>query len=110
MAKETISLKTTIYTQFYDFDYSQQLLRKLTFPKAENRSDEVNKACKLLVDKKMNFASLNSGEQFELIKLSGYDQLKNDDISDKDKLVFNIDQRNDQYTISTGIFCGVIIF
>ena len=109
MAKE-ISLKTTIYTQFYDFDYSQQLLRKLTFPKTENRSDEVNKACKLLVDKKMNFASLNSGEQFELIKLSGYDQLKNDDMSDKDKLVFNIDQRNDQYTISTGIFCGVINF
>ena len=110
MTKETISLKTTIYTQFYDFDYSQQLLRKLTFPKAENRSDDVNKACKLLVDKKMNFALLNSGEQFELIKLSGYDQLKNDDMSDKDKLVFNIDQRNDQYTISTGIFCGVINF
>ena len=94
MAKETTSLRTTIYTQFYDFDYSQQLLRKLTFPKVENKSDEVNKACKLLVDKKMNFALLNSSKQFELIKINGYDQLKNDAISDKDKLVFNIYQRN----------------
>ena len=110
MAKDIFNLKTAIYTQFYEFGYSQQILRKNSVDNDETKFDALNSACKLLVDKKMNFASLDSGDRFELIKLPNYDSLKNDNVLNQDKIIFSINQRNEQYTVSTGLYCGSIYF
>ena len=104
MAKET--LKTTIYTQFYDFNRSRKILEENN----EKNKDKIDEACKQLLDKKMYFASLDTSNQFELIKLDNYDALKNDYSSDREKLIFRIEQKNDQYTISTGLYCGMVYF
>ena len=110
MAKEILILKTSIYTQFYDFEFSQQILRKFSVESNETKFDALNNSCKLLLDNKINFVSLNNSDRFELIKLDNYDNLKNDSICDQDKIIFKIDQRNDQYTVSTGLFCGCVYF
>lgn len=109
MAKK-IDLKTTIYTQFYDFEYSQQILREKSVENNQDKFDDLNKLCKKLIDNKINFASLNSGDRFELIKLDKYEKPKSDFISDQEKVIFSVEQRNDQYTVSTGLYCGVIYF
>lgn len=106
MATETLSLKTTIYTQFYDFDYS----RKILIENSVKNDSKIDEACKKLLDKKMYFASLDTSNQFELIKLDNYGALKNDSSSDREKLIFRIEQKNDKYTISTGLYCGMVYF
>ena len=106
MAKETLSLKTTIYTQFYDFNSSRNKLIETS----KKNDSEIDEACKKLIDKKMNFASLEASKQFELIKLDNYDALKNDSNSDHETLIYRIEQKNDKYTISTGLYCGMVYF
>ena len=104
-------LVTFINTDFYDFRHSREILLRHTKFKGnlddEKKSSEINAECKKISEKEMNLATLQDGERYFHIAFSDYMDFKR---TEKDKLIFKIDNANGDYYISTGIYCGVINF
>lgn len=104
-------LVTFINTQFYDFNHSRGILLKRTKLAKKLTDDEkttaINKECKKICDQKLNFATIQDNGRFFHIAFSNYMDSKR---SENDGIIFEIDNINGDYSVSTGIYCGVINF
>lgn len=103
-------LVTLINTDFYDPNSSKELLLKHSVYKDvpdSQKKDAINKACKAISEKSLYSAALQDGQRFFHVAFSDYDTFKR---SEKNNLVYRIEQDNDDYYISTGLYCGVINF
>ena len=113
MAKNLKSLKTEINTCFYDLKKSQEILIKNTLDKevSDDSKKQINEICKGIIKKNITTVSLNDeGMHLLTISIDEYHKNKRTDVSDNnnDDLVFRIINNNEDYSIITGIYCGVV--
>ncbi len=117
MAKVS-KLVTTTNTAFFDFGVSRGILCDKTLP-AENArkksnaksatESDVDESCKALASNSLIAATLQDKGKYFQIATPDYLSFKREE--DEDGLVFRIDSRsNGQYTVSTGLYCGLINF
>ena len=109
MASKVIKLITHINTVFYDHAFSQKILITNSIFKEslseEDKIKEINDICKKISINSLTSASLQDGERFFHIAFDDYFEYKR---NEQDKLVFEINNKNENYFISTGLYCGVI--
>ena len=109
MANKVIKLITHINTVFYDNAESQKILidnSNFKEPLADaDKANEINDICKKISKASLTSASLQDNERFFHIAFDDYLEYKR---SEQDKLIFEIDNKNENYFISTGLYCGVI--
>lgn len=106
-------LITVINTSFYSYENSRKkLLENSLYSKEDcsdvDKSEEINKTCKKISDNNMNFASLNNDKKFKFIAFPGYRNFKRNE--QDDALIYRIDSINENFYISTGLYCGIINF
>ncbi len=110
MAK--IKLITNINTAFFGFDDSRKILINNSLTQSTNKEKAVNDACNNIPTPLF----LNNSNKYALINITDYAQYKRDNRKndDNDSLIFKVDSLKDgndtKYTISTGLYCGVINF
>ena len=109
MASKVIKLITHINTVFYDHAFSQKILITNSIFKEslseEDKIKEINDICKKISINSLTSASLQDGERFFHIAFDDYFEYKR---SEQDKLIFEIESKNENFFISTGLYCGVI--
>lgn len=108
MANKVKKLITYINTCFYDCNSSRDILiNKSEFIDKKNvdKSIEINNICKKISDQKLNSIALHDDKKYFHIAFSDYFDYKR---NEQDKLIFEIDNVNGDYYLSTGIYCGVI--
>ena len=102
-------LTTYINTQFYEHEYSRSILvNNSLFKKSssiQEKEDAIDGICKKIAEKTPNIVSLQNDKRFLHIAFSDYMEFKR---SEQDSFIFRIDNNNGRYTISTGLYCGVI--
>ncbi len=105
-------LVTTINTNFYSFEDSKKLFLENSKFKGSPSDDEKNIAlndiCKKIENKNMNMASLNDENKFIHVITADYSKFKRN--TKEDSLIYKIDNKNGDYSILTGLYCGVINF
>ncbi len=111
-------LVTTTNTAFFDFGVSRGILCGKTLsaenarkkPKAEGATEnDVDESCKALALHSLIAATLKDKGEYFQIATPDYLSFKREE--DEGGLVFKIDSRsNGQYTVSTGLYCGLINF
>ncbi len=121
MAK-SIKLKklvTTTNTCFYGFSESRQKLIEKTRQQRNNEAGKkandayskelaikaINSNCGEIA-KTNSFATLQNSEKYFHIALSDYSRLKRTE--QEDKLIYRIENFNGEYTIATGLYCGIV--
>ncbi len=111
MANKVTKLITHINTIFYDWADSQEILVNNSIFKdpisKEKRIDAINDVCNKISKKNLNSASLQDDKRYFHIAFADYFEYKR---NEQDKLIFEIDNKNGNYFISTGLYCGVINF
>ena len=109
MANKVIKLITHINTVFYDCAFSQKILTENSIFKGdlseEGKIKEINDICKKISKASLTSASLQDNERYFHIAFDDYLEYKR---SEQDKLIFEKKKKNENYFISTGLYCGVI--
>lgn len=104
-------LGTFINTVFFSLTESSEILiSNSTFKGNANydqKSDAINDAGKKITDGKMSSASLQDEKRYFHIAFSDYYAFKR---GEQDQLIYKIENINGSYSISTGLYCGVINF
>lgn len=108
-------ITTQINTAFFDFQLSRSILLNNTYPSSialpiEDRDGEikeVNKACAEIQNKGMSYSALQNEDRYFHIAFADYDSFKR---TEQDKLICKVENYNGDYSISTGLYCGVINF
>lgn len=108
MAKSK-QLTTVINTQFFDYALSRQrLLEKTTDFDGNDKSAKINKECKRIFDAGLGTAFLPDDSRFFHIAFSDYYTFRRKE--EQNALVYKVDNYHGEYTIETGLYCGVINF
>ena len=109
MANKVSKLITHINTIFYDWADSQEILVNNSIFKdtlsKEKKISEINDVCKKISKTSLSSASLQDDKRYFHIAFADYLEYKR---NEQDKLIFEIDDKNGSYFISTGLYCGVI--
>ena len=106
--KKIEKLVTHINTVFYDYKSSRNILLTNTNKEElnlEEKTIQINKECEKIVKKELSFGTLNSENRYFHIAFDNYSSFKR---NEKDELIYKIEKINDDYYISTGLYCGVI--
>ena len=106
--KKIEKLVTHINTVFYDYKSSKNILLTNTNKEElnlEEKTIQINKECEKIVKKELSFGTLNSENRYFHIAFDNYSSFKR---NEKDELIYKIEKINDDYYISTGLYCGVI--
>ena len=108
MAKSK-QLATVINTQFFDHTLSRQkLLEKSVDFEGNDQAAQIDKECKKIIDAGLGTAFLPDDSRFFHIAFSDYFAFRRKE--EQNSLVYRIDNYHGEYTIETGLYCGVINF
>ena len=108
MAKSK-QLATVINTQFFDHTLSRQkLLEKSVDFEGNDQAAQIDKECKKIIDAGLGTAFLPDDNRFFHIAFSDYFAFRRKE--EQNSLVYRIDNYHGEYTIETGLYCGVINF
>ena len=106
MAKSK-QLATVINTQFFDHTLSRQkLLEKSVDFEGNDQAAQIDKECKKIIDAGLGTAFLPDDSRFFHIAFSDYFAFRRKE--EQNSLVYRIDNYHGEYTIETGLYCGVI--
>ena len=108
MAKSK-QLATVINTQFFDHALSRQrLLEKSIDFDGNDKAAKIDKECKRIFDSGLGTAFLPDDSRFFHIAFSDYYTFRRKE--EQNALVYRVDNYHGEYTIETGLYCGVINF
>ena len=102
-------LATVINTQFFDHTFARQrLLEKTTDFDGPERAAKIDKECKRIFDAGFGTAYLPDDNRFFHIAFSDYYTFRRKE--EQNALVYRINNYHGEYSIETGLYCGVINF
>jgi hypothetical protein len=108
MAKSK-QLATVINTQFFDHALSRQrLLEKSIDFDGNDKAAKIDKECKRIFDSGLGTAFLPDDSRFFHIAFSDYYTFRRNE--EQKALVYRVNNYHGEYTIETGLYCGVINF
>lgn len=102
-------LATVINTQFFDHAFARRrLLEKSTDFDESERAAKIDKECKRILDAGLGTACLPDDSRFFHIAFSDYYTFRRKE--EQNALVYRFNNYHGEYSIETGLYCGVINF
>ena len=103
-------LTTYINTVFFSYDDSRKILLNNSKFKSkldnESKGKELNDVCKKISNSNINVVYLKNMDKNIHIAFSDYSEFRRHE--QDDSLIYKVDNFNGNYSISTGIYCGII--